>query len=139
MGTSLFVTLLFIFLACGYILKPFYKYIIFYDKEYMRVEQLKPVLEKVKNEMDEGDGVYIHPRATVAYIFYNNILNKQVAQGSITNFLTTHSDSMVWIIFSHLNEVQRRKYLYSISKESELLLTILEPGASAYLFDLSSH
>ena len=40
------------------------------------------------------------------------------------------------IIFTHLNEPQRKEYIKGINNERELLLTIFEPGASAYLFDV---
>jgi 4-amino-4-deoxy-L-arabinose transferase-like glycosyltransferase len=139
MVTSLLISLLFFFLACTYVFKPLYKYIIFYDKEYMRVEQLRPLLEQVKSQISDNDFVNIHPRASIAYEFYDNILNKKVIHGHINNLSFYDGNKRVWIIFTHLNEPQRKEYIKGINNERELLLTIFEPGASAYLFDLSTH
>jgi hypothetical protein len=139
MVTSFLVSLLFFFLACTYVFKPLYKYIIFYEKEYMRVEQLRPVLEKIKSEIGDNDFVHIHPRASIAYEFYGNILNKKVIHGYINDYTSYDDNKRVWIIFTHLNESQRKEYLKDINNEMKLLLTIFEPGASAYLFDLSTH
>jgi len=137
--TPLLISLLSFFLACIYVFKPLYKYVIFYDKEYMRVEQLRPVLEQVKNQISENDFVNIHPRASIAYEFYENILNKKVIHGHINDLSFYDGNKRVWIIFTHLNEPQRKEYIKGISNERELLLTIFEPGASAYLFDFSKH
>ena len=105
----------------------------------MRVEQLRPVLEQVKNQISENDFVNIHPRASIAYEFYENILNKKVIHGHINDLSFYDGNKRVWIIFTHLNEPQRKEYIKGISNERELLLTIFEPGASAYLFDFSKH
>ena len=139
LGTSSFTPVLIFLLALCYTLKPFYKYIIFYDKEYMKVEQLRPVLEKIKSEISDNDFVNIHPRASTAYEFYGNILNKKVIHGHINDLSFYDDNKRVWIIFTHLNEPQRKEYIKDINNERELLLTISEPGASAYLFDLSTH
>ena len=136
LGTSFFTPVLILLLALCYTLKPFYKYIIFYDKEYMKVEQLRPVLEKIKSEISDNDFVNVHPRASIAYEFYKNILNKRVLHGNIKDSSFYDINKRVWIIFSHLNESQRKECIKYISNERELLLTIFEPGASAYLFDV---
>ena len=102
----------------------------------MRVEQLRPVLEKIKSEISDNDFVNVHPRASIAYEFYKNILNKRVMHGRIKDSSFYDKNKRVWIIFSHLNESQRIECIKAIRNERKLLLTIFEPGATAYLFDV---
>ena len=103
----------------------------------MRVEQIRPVLEKVKINNRNDDLIHIHPRASIAYKFYNSILNNKVIYGDIReHYFKEDIDKRLWIIFSHLNESQRKRYIDLMDNKRDILLTILEPGASAYLFDV---
>jgi len=137
--SSLVVLALLLFLGSSYAFKPIYKYIIFYDKEYMKVEQIRPVLEKVKINNRNDDLIHIHPRASIAYKFYKSILDNKVIYGDIRqHYFKDDIDKRLWIIFSHLNESQRKEYIDLMDIKRDILLTILEPGASAYLFAVPS-
>ena len=137
--SSLVLLSFFLFLGTSYAFKPVYKYIIFYDKEYMRVEQIRTVLDKVKINIKNDDLIHIHPRASIAYKFYKSILNKKVMLGSFREYYFKDDiGNRLWIIFSHLNESQRQEYIEYMDDKRDILLTIIEPGASAYLFDVPS-
>ena len=137
--SSLAMLSFFLFLGTSYAFKPIYKYIIFYDKEYMRVEQIRTVLDKVKINIRNDDLIHIHPRATIAYKFYKNILNKKVIYGNFREYyFKDDNGKRIWIIFSHLNESQRQEYIEYMDDKRDILLTIIEPGAAAYLFDVAS-
>jgi hypothetical protein len=112
----------------------------------LRNEQLAPVLDQVRGEMQPGDRVYVYYSAVPAFTFYTR--DRQLPAEVVT-FGTEHRGDpggyraevnqlrgRVWVIFSHPHNHEETMIRAMLDGRASCERTIKRPGAAAWLYKL---
>jgi hypothetical protein len=111
-----------------------------------RHEQLQPVLEQVRAEMQPGDRVYVYYSSVPAYLFYTR--ERPLPAGALT-LGEEHRDDpaayrtelsklrgRVWVIFSHPHNQEETTIRTTLDCRGPCEREVKWPGAAAWLYRL---
>lgn len=147
----IFVKIIGIILCIAVLYLPITASVYQYSVSQIYSEEIKPILEYVHEEIDEGDCLYVYYGADCAFNFYKKLygFNKYIKGiNSRDDWKKYYEDidklagnRRVWVIFSHVYYVGRlseENYIVDyLNIKGKLLDAGRFQGAAAYLFDLS--
>lgn len=117
-------------------------------------EEIKPVMQYVKDRMQPDDRIYVYYSAQYAFKFYQDEVGFQNNEYSVgvesradlhqyvADLERLRGNARVWVIFSHtytnrgMDEVQF--FLFHLDAMGERLDAFTQPRAAAFLYDLSN-
>ena len=108
------------------------------------IEELRPVLEYVKEESSYKDFKYIHFQAENAYVFYSqfyefkdeiNLENDKIGLWSdnLNEVLLNKKEERIWLIFSHYKQTEIDQILLKLKDKLIIEDQFKTNGASCYL------
>jgi hypothetical protein len=112
----------------------------------LRHEQLTPVMEKIRRDMQPGDGIYVYYSAIPAFTFYTRerplgesaITFGEEHRGDPTGYIAELSKlhGRVWIIFSHPHNYEETVIRTALDCRGKCDREVKLPGAAAWLYRL---
>jgi hypothetical protein len=112
------------------------------------MEESRPVLEEVRGKWQKNDLMYLYPNAEPAFAYYGPRLgyapsdvvigedHRDDWSGYRAELRRLGGRQRVWILFSHIQDAERKYLLACLDELGTRKEVVSAPGAAAYLYEL---
>lgn len=117
--------------------------------EPIRVEEMKPLMEKLKYGIKPSDKLYVYYGAEEAFKYYYKTKHSHLIDKSDIIWGETHRDDVIkyrsdlgkirqnkrtWLVFSHYRDEEKNYIIDDLRRHGDVRLRIITPGTRAFLF-----
>ena len=118
-------------------------------KNPLYMEELRPLMDSLREEYQEGDIIYLYYGAKAAFKYYQSdfgfadqdFIIGVASRGNQENYLEDirllKGNERIWFVFSHVYKVEDEFFLESLDSMGVRRRHVDEYGADLYLYDLS--
>ena len=118
----------------------------------MEREEIKPVLNYLKQHFQDGDGLYLYHSSWKAFKYYakryglegvelqRGVSGRSNWQNYVNDLKSLRGNERIWILFSHVHKRsgidEERFFLHVLDGMGRQVDSFSRKGASVYLYDL---